>query len=119
MFNLLLYYNCKEIKMMKKLITILAVLFAMFALSANPKVTILDVGCGNTTEYVNKILANNDLIKSDTPMTDKTSKYVNMFKQGTFLIENEDEAALVSIYNGRPIYGSSVLANCGKKAEGK
>lgn len=101
--------------MMKKLITIVAVLFAMFALAANPKVTILDVGCGNTTEYVNKILANNDLIKSDTPMTDKTSKYVNMFKQGTFLIENEDEAVLVSIYNGRPIYGSSVLINYGKE----
>lgn len=100
---------------MRKLITIVAVLFAMFALSANPKVTILDVGCGNTTEYVNKILTNNDLIKSNEQMTDKTAKYVNMFKQGTFLIENDGEAALISIYNGKPIYGSAVLINYGSK----
>lgn len=102
-------------KMMKKLILIVAMLFAMFTLAANPKVTILDVGCGNTTEYVNKVLTNNDLAKSDAPMTDKTSKYVNMFKQGTFLIENDGEAAVVSIYNGRPIYGSAVLINYGSK----
>ena len=44
-------------------------------------------------------------------MTNKTAKYVNMFKQGTFLIENDDEVALVSICNGRPIYGSVVLIN--------
>lgn len=99
-------------KMMKKMIAIVTILFVMFTLAANPKVTILDVGCGNTTEYVNKILTNNDLTKSDVPMTDKTSTYINMFKQGTFLIENDGEAAVVSIYNGRPIYGSSVLINC-------
>lgn len=94
---------------MKKLITILAVLLAMFTLAAYPKVTILDVGCGNTTEYINKILTNNDLVKSGVLMTDKTAKYVNMFKQGTFLIENDGEVALISVYQGRPIYGSSVL----------
>lgn len=93
---------------MRKIITILIMLFAMFALSANPKVTILDVGCGNTPEYVNRIVEDNDLTLVSLPITDKIAKYINMFKQGTFLIENEDEAALVSIYNGRPIYGSSV-----------
>ena len=79
------------------MILIVAILFAMFTLAANPKVTILDAGCGNTTEYINKILTNNDLTKSDAFMTNKTAKYVNMFKQGTFLIENDGEVALVSI----------------------
>lgn len=93
---------------MKKLTLTLTMLFAMFTLVANPKVTVLDVRCGNTTEYVNKILTNNHLTKSDVPMTNKTSKYIGMFKQGTFLIENDGETAVVSIYNGKPIYGSAV-----------
>jgi hypothetical protein len=33
---------------MKKLIMIIAVLFAMFTLSATPKFTMLDYNCGNT-----------------------------------------------------------------------
>lgn len=96
---------------MKKLITIIAMMFAMFTLAANPKVTILDAGCGNTIEYVNRILTNNNLTKSDAPITNKTTVYVNLFKQGTFLIENDGEVALVSVYNGKPIYGTSVLIN--------
>lgn len=99
---------------MKKIIIILALLFAMFTLAANPKVTILDTECGNITEYVDSILANNNLRKADAPMTNKTAKYVYMFKHGTFLIENDGEAALVSIYNGKPIYGTSVLINYGE-----
>lgn len=96
---------------MKKIITIISLLFVMFTLSANPKVTILDVGCGNVPEYINKVLTNNDLTLVSLPMTDKTAKYIGMFKQGTFLIENEGQAALISIYNGKLIYGSSVLIN--------
>lgn len=95
--------------MMKKLIIICLVFCMMFGLSANPKVTILDVNCGNKTEYISNILTNSNLTLSSAPMTDKTAKYVNMFKYGTFLIENDGETALVSVYNGRPIYGSSVL----------
>ena len=97
--------------MMKKIITVLAMLCVMFTLAAYPKVTILDAGCGNTPEYINKVLTNNDLTLVSLPMTDKTAKYIGMFKQGTFLIENEGQAALISVYQGRPIYGSSVLIN--------
>lgn len=94
---------------MKKLVIIGLVFCMMFGLSANPKVTILDVNCGDTKEYIDNILTNNNLKLSSTYMTNKTAKYINMFKFGTFLIENEDEAALVSIYKGRLIYGASVL----------
>lgn len=94
---------------MKKLIIIGLIFCMMFGLFANPKVTILDVNCGNTKEYIDNILTSNNLKLSSTLMTDKTAKYVNMFKYGTILIENEDEAALVSIYKGKPIYGASVL----------
>lgn len=75
---------------------------------AYPKVTILDTKCGNTTEYISSILTNNDL-KSNGPMTSKTANYIYMFKNGTFLIENDGEAAVISILEGRPIYSSSVL----------
>ncbi len=95
--------------MKKTLLTLIMLITVLFTLAAYPKVTILDVGCGNTTEYINKILTNNNLVKSGVLMTDKTAKYVSMFKQGTFLIENEGEVALISVYQGRPIYGSSVL----------
>lgn len=74
-----------------------------------PKVTILDTNSGNTSEYINKIITNNDLILYSAPITNKITRYVGLFKQGTFLIENEGQAALISIYNGRPIYGYSVL----------
>lgn len=100
---------------MRKLITIIAMMFAMFTLAAQPKVTILDTNCGNTKEYVNKILTDNNLTKSNAVLTGKILKYVNMFKQGTFLIENEGEAAIISVFNGKTIHGSSVLINYGKE----
>jgi hypothetical protein len=45
------------------------------------------------------------------PITNNIGKYVSMFNHGTWLIENDGELALVSIYKGKPIFGSSVLIN--------
>lgn len=94
---------------MKKLITIVAMMFAMFTLAANPKFTMLDYNCGNTPEYVDSILTDNNLTKSGKPFTNKTAKYASMFQHGTWLIENDGEVALISFYKGKPIFGSSVL----------
>lgn len=100
---------------MKKIITIIAVMFTMFALSANPRFTLLDVKATNDPKYVNKLLADNDLERFSLPITDKTGRYVNLLKHGTWLIENNDELAFVSVLNGKPIYGTSVLIKYGKE----
>lgn len=95
---------------MKKLITVIALLmFAMFTCVANPKFTMLDYNCGNTPEYVNKILEDNDLTRVSLPITNKITKYASMFQHGTWLIENDGEVALISFYKGKPIFGTSVL----------
>jgi hypothetical protein len=100
---------------MKKLIMIIAIMFAMFTLSATPKFTLLDYNAGNTPEYVNKILKDNDLERFSVPFTDKIGNYVRLFSHGTWLIEEDGQAAVISIYKGKPIYGTSVLINYGKE----
>lgn len=99
---------------MRKLITItiLATILAFTAVKATalPKVTVLDIGCGNTPEYAEKILKSNNLeYANDKLISQDLSKYVGMFKRGTFLIEENDEKALVSVYNGKPIFGARVV----------
>lgn len=95
--------------MMKKLITIVAMMFAMFTCVANPKFTMLDYNSGNAPEYINEILEDNDLTRVSLPITRKISKYASMFQHGTWLIENDGEVALISFYKGKPIFGTSVL----------
>lgn len=99
---------------MRKLITItiLATILALAAVKATalPKVTVLDIGCGNTPEYVEKTLKSNNLeYADDKHISQDLTKYVGMFKQGTFLLEENDEKALISIYNGKPIFGARVV----------
>ena len=95
--------------MMKKLITIVAMMFAMFTLAANPKFTMLDTTASNNPKYINKVIADNNLERFSLPITDKIANYVNLLKQGTWLIENDGEAAVISVFNGKPVYGTSVL----------
>lgn len=90
---------------MKKLITIIALLFAMFTLSATPKFTMLDYNAGNTPEYIAKFVEL-DTTKKIIP---EHSKYMYHLRLGTWLIENEGQAAVISVYKGKPIYGTSVL----------
>ena len=94
---------------MRKMITIIAILFTMFTLSATPKFTMLDYNAGNTKEYVNKILKDNNLERLSLPILYKMEKNIGMLCQGTWLIEDGIELALVSVYKGQPIYGISVL----------
>jgi hypothetical protein len=65
-------------------------------------------------EYVNKILKDNNLERVSLPITNKITKYVGHFNGGTWLIEEDGQAAVVSIYKGKPIFGTSVLINCEK-----
>lgn len=95
--------------------TILVMMFAMFALSATPKFTLLDTIASNDPKYINKVIADNNLERFSLPITDKTVNCINLLKQGTWLIENDYEAAVVSVYNGKPVYGTSVLINYGKE----
>lgn len=94
---------------MRKLIMIIAIMFAMFTLSATPKFTLLDYNAGNTPEYVNKILKDNNLERLSLPITDKITKYVGHLYRGTWLIEDGIELALVSVCEGQTIYSISVL----------
>ena len=92
--------------MMKKLITILAVLFAMFTLSAFPKFTMLDYNCGNTPEYIAKFVK----LDLNTKLDNEHTKYMFSLRSGTWLIEYEDgKTAFCSFYNGKIIAGAYVL----------
>jgi len=91
---------------MKKLISVLAVVFTMFTLSAFPKVTVLDIGCGNTPEYIEKVVKDNNLeLDNNTLISKKLSNYVHLFKQGTFVVEEDEEKMLISVYQGKVIFG--------------
>lgn len=94
---------------MRKLITIVAMMFAMFTLAANPKFTLLDSNATSDPKHFNKIVKDNDLELFSVPFTDKIANCVNLLRQGTWLIENEGQAAVISVYKGKPIYGTSVL----------
>ena len=104
---------------MKKIITIaiIATILALAVVKANalPKVTVLDIGCGNTPEYVENTLKSNNLEYADDQRISKElSKYIGMFKFGTFLIEENDEKAIISIFNGKPIFGARVRSSSNK-----
>lgn len=94
---------------MKKLISVLAVLFTMFTLSAFPKVTVLDIRCGNTPEYIEKVVKDNNLeLDNNTLISKKLSNYIHLFKQGTFVVEEDEEKMLISVYQGKVIFGKSL-----------
>lgn len=94
---------------MRKLITIIAMMFAMFALSATPKFTLLDTTSSNQHEYINKVIKDNNLERFSLPITAKTASYASLLQHGIWLIENNGELALISVYKGKPNYGTSVL----------
>lgn len=98
---------------MKKIITItiLTTILALAAVKATalPKVTVLDIGCGNTPEYVEKIVKDNNLeLDSNTPISKKLGNFVHLFKQGTFVVEEDGEKMLISVYQGKVIFGKSL-----------
>lgn len=94
---------------MKKLIAIIAVAFCMITLSAFPKVTVLDIGCGNTPEYIEKVVKDNNLeLDNNTPISKKLGNYVHLFKYGTFVVEEDEEKMLISVYQGKVIFGKSL-----------
>ena len=77
--------------------------------AALPKVTMIDYNCGNTPKYIEKTLKSNNLEYADERLFSKELlKYIGMFNFDTFLIEENDEKALVSIYKGKPIFGARV-----------
>lgn len=87
--------------MIKKIIMITMVLFAVFSLSALPKYKMLDYNAGNTPEYIESFGVKLDL---DTKMTKEYMKYVYCVRFGTWLIEFEDgKQAFVSFYNDKLI----------------
>ena len=86
--------------MMKKFVTIVAVLFTMFTLSATPKFTMLDYNCGNTPEYTAKFVELDTTKKIDQEHV----KYVCSLRSGTWIIEFDDGQKLyASLYNGNII----------------
>lgn len=96
---------------MKKIITI-AILATILAVKATalPKITMIDYNCGNMPEYIEKTFKSNNLeYANDRRISKELSKYIGMFNFGTFLIEENDEKALVSIYNGKCILGARVV----------
>lgn len=94
------------------LIMLIAAAFATFKATALPKITMIDYNCGNSSEYVENTLKLNNLEYADDRCISKElSKYIGMFKFGTFLIEENDEKALISIFNGKPIFGARVRSS--------
>lgn len=90
---------------MKKLITIIALLFAMFTLSATPKFTMLDYNAGNTPEYIAKFVEL-DMTKKIIP---EHSKYMYHLRLGTWLIEFDDgQKVFCSFYKEKIIAGAYV-----------
>lgn len=85
---------------MRKIITIIAVLFTMFTLSALPKYTMLDYNCGNTPEYTAKFVE----LDTTKKVSKEHSKYLYPLRSGTWLIEFDDGQKLyVSVYNEKII----------------
>lgn len=85
---------------MKKLITVIALLFTMFTLSAYPKYTMLDYNCGNTPEYTAKFVE----LDTTKKISSKHSKYLGHLRKGTWVIDYEDGQKLyVSYYNDKII----------------
>lgn len=102
--------------MMKKLITVLAMLFVMFTLSAYPKYTMLDYNCGNTPEYTAKF------VKLDTTkkVDQEHVKYVYPLRFGTWIIDFDDgQKVYASLYNGNIIACGypKLLISYGKESE--
>lgn len=98
---------------MKKtmIIAIIATILALAAVKATalPRITMIDYNCGNTPEYIEKTLKSNSLeYANERRISKELSKYIGMFNFGTFLIEENDEKALISIYKGKPIFGARV-----------
>lgn len=98
---------------MKKIFitTSIIIVMALTAIKATalPKVTMIDYTPGNTPEYIEKTFKSNNLeYADDRRISKELSKYIGMFNFGTFLIEENDEKALVSIYKGKPIFGARV-----------
>lgn len=90
---------------MKRFITIIAVLFTMFTLSAFPKFTMLDTNCGNTPEYTAKFVEL-DLTKR---VSQDHSRYLCSLRNGTWLIEFDDGQKLyASLYSGQVLLGGYV-----------
>lgn len=98
---------------MKKtiIIAIVATILALFAVKATalPKVTVLDMGCGNTPAYIEKIVKENNLeLDNNTPISKKLGNFVHLFKHGTFVVEEDEEKMLISVYQGKVIFGKSL-----------
>lgn len=88
--------------MMKKLITVITLLFVMFTLSAYPKYTMLDYNCGNTPEYTAKFVE----LDTTKKVSQEHSKYLYPLRSGTWIIEFDDGQKLyASLYKGNVIAG--------------
>lgn len=85
---------------MKKLLTVITLLFAMFTLSANPKYTMLDYNCGNTPEYTSKFVE----LDTTKKVSQEHVKYVCSLRSGTWIIEfNDGQKVYASLYKGNVI----------------
>ena len=92
------------------IIAIVATILALAAVKATalPKVTVLDIQCGNTPEYIEKIVKDNNLKLDNTPISRKLGNFVHLFKHGTFVVEEDEEKMLISVYQGKVIFGKSL-----------
>lgn len=90
---------------MKKIITVISLLFIMFTLSAYPKFTMLDYNCGDTPEYTAKFVEL-DMAKK---VSQEHVKYLYHLKAGTWLIEFDDGQILYcSFLPGNLVFGGYV-----------
>lgn len=90
---------------MKKIITVISLLFAMFTLAAYPKFTMLDYKCGNTLEYTAKFVEL-DLTKK---VSQEHNNYLLYLRAGTWLIEFDDGQILYcSFLPGNLVFGGYV-----------
>ena len=102
---------------MKKLITVLTMLFVAFTLSAYPKFTMLDYNCGNTTEYTAKFVE----LDTTKKVSQEHVNYVIHLRSGTWIIDFEDgQKVYCSLYKGSIIacgYPKHILIKYGKESE--
>lgn len=91
---------------MKKIIAT-AIIIALVTISnatALPKVTMVDYNCGNTPDYIEGITTKlNVEIDKSKPISKEMSKYFGMFNWGTWILEENGESILISLYKGKII----------------
>lgn len=87
---------------MRKIITIISLLFVMSTLNAYPKFIMLDYNCGNTSEYTAKFVE----LDKQKKISQEHMNYIGHLRRGTWLIEFED---------GQKVYCSLLPGNmmCG------